>query len=246
MPKPFGEKIKERRIELRLTLEKVAELIGSSKNYVWELEQKTSKNVRPSAQIVVRLARALSLPVEYLIDDDLEQPTEIEWDTFFVDQYQQLSSQNKELVRRIVQSFHDVAQPSTQFDKAGTNAPKLGEEEDIGPSLSTFLSLQRRKLKLSPEDLAKLANIEKKEILKIEADPTYVAKPRTVHKLADYLRLPERALSVIAGATTEHRDSVPKSLKNVYAAQSDNLSELSRNERKLLAEYVDFLKEMTD
>ena len=63
----FGMKIKHLRKLLRLTLEEVAQEIGSGKSYIWELENKDI--ARPSAETVFRLAKLFSCPMEYLIDD---------------------------------------------------------------------------------------------------------------------------------------------------------------------------------
>lgn len=68
MNKLFGAKIKHKRKLLRLTLEEVAEAIGSSKSYVWDLENKESSN--PSAKKAYDLSKFLELPLDYLIDDN--------------------------------------------------------------------------------------------------------------------------------------------------------------------------------
>ena len=66
MSETFGERLKRLREQHtpKLTLEKLAEKIGSTKSYIWELENKDS--IRPSADTVYKLAQALNVTVEEL------------------------------------------------------------------------------------------------------------------------------------------------------------------------------------
>ncbi len=67
MSKLFGKKVKHKRKLLRFTLEVVAEAIGTSKSYIWEIENKENSN--PSARVALRLSKLLGVSLEYLIDD---------------------------------------------------------------------------------------------------------------------------------------------------------------------------------
>ena len=53
----LGEKLKMLRTSKGLTLEKLADMAGLSKSYVWELENRESQ--RPSAEKLTQLADAL-------------------------------------------------------------------------------------------------------------------------------------------------------------------------------------------
>ena len=57
-PQNFGEVIRTRRIELRLTLREVAVRVGTSKPYIAHLE---SGNRHPSQKVVAKLAEVLGL-----------------------------------------------------------------------------------------------------------------------------------------------------------------------------------------
>lgn len=74
MSEIFGEKLRTRRIEKGLTLEALAEKIGSTKAYVWQLENK--KPAKPSGELLLKLANVLDISAEYLIDDSSSTPTE--------------------------------------------------------------------------------------------------------------------------------------------------------------------------
>ena len=62
----LGDKIREHRKKKGYTLEKLAELTESSKSYIWELENKSP--LRPSADKVARIASALGVTSDYLVD----------------------------------------------------------------------------------------------------------------------------------------------------------------------------------
>jgi transcriptional regulator with XRE-family HTH domain len=70
----FGEKLRNRRIERGLTLEGLAEKIGSTKAYVWQLENK--KPAKPSGELLLKIAGVLDISAEYLIDDSSSTPTD--------------------------------------------------------------------------------------------------------------------------------------------------------------------------
>lgn len=106
MAKTFREKVKEERERLGLSLEALGERIGSTKSYMWELENKDSS--RPSADKVFKLAEAFGCAPEYLMDDtgkikrEADQP-----DRVFFSKYQKLRSDHKKLIQRVLDSLDD-------------------------------------------------------------------------------------------------------------------------------------------
>lgn len=70
----LGAKIKELRKKKGLTLEQLAEKIGSGKSYIWEIENKGVK--RPSAEKLTLIAKALDVTTEFLVDNSLAEITE--------------------------------------------------------------------------------------------------------------------------------------------------------------------------
>lgn len=70
----FGEKVRARRIAKGLTLDALAERIGSTKAYVWQLENK--RPAKPSGELLLKLAEVLDVSAEFLIDDSNAVPTE--------------------------------------------------------------------------------------------------------------------------------------------------------------------------
>ena len=61
----FAKRLNERRKAKCLTFEALAKLMGSTKSYMWELEQKSG--CRPSADMVFRLADFLDTTPAYLM-----------------------------------------------------------------------------------------------------------------------------------------------------------------------------------
>lgn len=99
----LGEKLHKLRKERGLTLEKLAEIAGMSKSYLWELENRESQ--RPSAEKLTALADALGVTAAYFIEDDVRAPEEKHLDDAFFRNYQKLSPDAKEQLRKILNTF---------------------------------------------------------------------------------------------------------------------------------------------
>ncbi len=63
----LAKKIREERTKAGLTLDELAEKAGLSKTYLWELEQDEAGVKRPSADLVLKIADALSLTIADLM-----------------------------------------------------------------------------------------------------------------------------------------------------------------------------------
>ena len=63
----LAKKIREERNKAGLTLDELAEKAGLSKTYLWELEQDEAGVKRPSADVVLKIADALSLTIADLM-----------------------------------------------------------------------------------------------------------------------------------------------------------------------------------
>ena len=102
----LGAKIKELRTAKCLTLEQLAEKIGSGKSYIWELENRGVK--RPSAEKLAAIARALGTSTEYLIDNGMTEPTdEVRRETFFR-KFQGLSPEDQRKIEDIIDAWRTV------------------------------------------------------------------------------------------------------------------------------------------
>lgn len=99
----LGEKLRELRKQKNLTLDKLAELSGMSKSYIWELENRESQ--RPSAEKLTALADVLGVTPTYFIEEDVRAPEERHLDDAFFRGYQKLDPDDKERLRKILDTF---------------------------------------------------------------------------------------------------------------------------------------------
>jgi transcriptional regulator with XRE-family HTH domain len=99
----FSEKLRKLRVENDLTLDQLGEALGSSKAYVWQLENK--KNARPSADLLLKIAATLKVDPEYLLDDSIEELAGKQRDETFFRKFQSLSEDDRLTIERIMSGF---------------------------------------------------------------------------------------------------------------------------------------------
>ena len=104
MPSPLGLKIRELRRARGLTLDDLAQATDSSKSYMWEIENKDV--ARPSGEKLNKIAAALGVTPEYLVDASRTEVTEDVQDTAFYRKYQQLDAGAKDTIRRILDALN--------------------------------------------------------------------------------------------------------------------------------------------
>ncbi len=72
----IGQRIKQRREELQISLNQLSEKSGVAKGWLWELEnEKRDKDVRPSADTVFKIAEALGTSAADLLGKKIQQAT---------------------------------------------------------------------------------------------------------------------------------------------------------------------------
>lgn len=95
----LSEKIRELRNDRGLSLEQLAHLVGSTKSYIWELEKKPE--IKPSAELVAKLAQALDVTMDSLMDEKKENDKDI----VFFREYKNLSEDTKNQLMNILQAL---------------------------------------------------------------------------------------------------------------------------------------------
>jgi transcriptional regulator with XRE-family HTH domain len=94
----FGKRIKELRTAKKMTLDQLAAATGSSKSYIWELENKDPP--RPSAEKLAEIAKVLDVTTDYLIGrDDVTLETAV--DTAFFREYSSMPAETREKIRQM-------------------------------------------------------------------------------------------------------------------------------------------------
>lgn len=104
MAQTFQERLQRLRTREGLTLEELADKIGSTKSYVWELENKP--NIRPSAELVYKVAKALNTTVGVLMGEP--EPKELPaTDQVFFRNYRKLKPETKKRLSKIMDVLMD-------------------------------------------------------------------------------------------------------------------------------------------
>lgn len=120
------------------------------------------------------------------------------------------------------------------FEKVANDLPNV--------AFGRFVSLMRRKRKLTIEDLAQEADLDALELVEIEEDARYKPEVRTVYQLANYFGVPRPQLMQIAGLTApKDTNLLREGVK--FAARSESVEELSAQESAALEAFVAILSE---
>jgi transcriptional regulator with XRE-family HTH domain len=96
----LGRKLRALRKLKGLTLDELARETGSSKSYIWELENKPV--ARPSAEKIGKIAAVLDVTPEYLIDEKRTKATVDDRDKAFFRKYEAADETVKEQLKRIL------------------------------------------------------------------------------------------------------------------------------------------------
>ena len=99
----LGAKIRELRKAKGLTLEKLAEKIGSGKSYICGLERGWVQ--RPSAEKLAAIARALGTSTEFLIDNGMTEPTDEMKKAEFFRRLERLSEDEQQKIADIIDAW---------------------------------------------------------------------------------------------------------------------------------------------
>jgi len=65
----LGNRIREERLRARLTQEQLAEIVGCNDSYIGQIER---GNKNPSLEIIVCIANALNVTIDYLLSDSIK------------------------------------------------------------------------------------------------------------------------------------------------------------------------------
>jgi len=95
----LGNKIKELRVKKKLTLEELAKQVNSTKSYIWEIENKP--NLKPSAELIHKLATTLDVTMEQLMD---RHPGNAK-DQVFFREYKKLKPETKKQLKKIMDAI---------------------------------------------------------------------------------------------------------------------------------------------
>ena len=102
MTTSLGDKIKRHRQEKGYSLDKLAELTKSSKSYIWELENRDTR--KPSGEKLTRIAQALEVTTDYLLDESADPDEKVVREAFFR-KFSKLEPDDKKRVEEMIEAW---------------------------------------------------------------------------------------------------------------------------------------------
>lgn len=110
MASAFGSRLRRLREAKKLTLQQVADAVGCTKAYIWELEMKEGQ--RPSAERVQALAKVLGVTMEDIMGEPIPQvPEASPEDVSFFRAYAGMTEEEKKRYRQALEiMFPDKGQ----------------------------------------------------------------------------------------------------------------------------------------
>lgn len=146
----------------------------------------------------------------------------------------------------------DAGMPITKIDVLRAFVPEVAAQPAqparVAPTsrasllLGRLLRQLRRRDSLDLSRLAAEARVPESELRALEEDPDVVPRPRTIYQLATYFKVSSQALLTLSPAAAERDPELDEAAVR-FAASSDALSKLSREERKSLNEFVKMISD---
>lgn len=99
MASAFGARLRRLREAKKLTLQQVADAVGCTKAYIWELEMKDGQ--RPSAERIQKIAQVLGVTMEDVMGEPMQQaPKASPEDVVFFREYAGMTDNEKDRYRQ--------------------------------------------------------------------------------------------------------------------------------------------------
>lgn len=121
-------------------------------------------------------------------------------------------------------------------------APELESSSISRLAFGRFVNLMRRRLSLSVEAFAERAALDVSEVLSIEDDLSYTARPRTIYQLSQTLNVPQERLLVLAGLAGANDTGLGEEAVR-FAARSESVERLSKEEQAALEAFIAVLSQ---
>ncbi|MDO9528120.1 MAG: helix-turn-helix transcriptional regulator [Syntrophales bacterium] len=102
----LSEKIKKERTKRKITLEGLAKAVGSSKGYIWQIEN--DPNIKPSAQLIAKIAKSLNVTIDYLVDSEKEKMGTPDNSLVFFRNFEELNKESQETLLRQMEALMGV------------------------------------------------------------------------------------------------------------------------------------------
>ena len=109
MANTLGKKLKQHRNKKGYSLDKLAEITSSSKSYLWELENRDTR--KPSAEKLTRIAQALGVTTDYLLDEKATADEDVLQEAFFR-KFNQLEDGDKKKIEQMIDAWGKKDDPA--------------------------------------------------------------------------------------------------------------------------------------
>ena len=112
----------------------------------------------------------------------------------------------------------------------------------IKRAFQTLIRLLRRKSGFDIEQFAKKLGVDVDYVIDLEQNLSYNPTPLILYKLSQIFKIPQEKLNFLAGAIKD----IPQDLHmqaSQFAAHSDTFSKLTDDEKRLVDEFVKFLRQ---
>lgn len=103
MSNALGDKIRKLRKGLGLTLDELAQKTESSKGYIWELENRNTRN--PSVEKLLKIAEVLETTTSYLLDTKKLDPDAEDMQAALYRNFEKLDPEDKQRFMKMVKDW---------------------------------------------------------------------------------------------------------------------------------------------
>ena len=115
------------------------------------------------------------------------------------------------------------------------------QAENMRYAFQIVMKKLRMRKNLSVEEIAEKLDARVEDIYALERSYTYRPAPMMLYKLSQFFEVPQSSLNVLAGATTDVPPKLDEEASR-FAAQSESFEKLTQEEKKILDDFITFLK----
>lgn len=101
----LSKKIRKERTKRKITLEELAKAVGSSKGYIWQIEN--DPKIKPSAQLISNIAKELNVTADYLLNPEKEEMDLEDNSLIFFRNFKGLSEKSKEILLKQMEALKE-------------------------------------------------------------------------------------------------------------------------------------------
>jgi len=115
------------------------------------------------------------------------------------------------------------------------------EEIELRVAFQECLKVHRRSKNLTLEDAARRLEMEPNDLRELEHSMSCKPDPYTLYRLSEFYKIPLESLSILCGAFKDTSDEI-RHEASAFAAKSESFSKASRDQLKLVDEFMKQLK----